>query len=192
MDKIVKRKTQMKNKFLKGLVASFALAVSGFVQADLIISDSTIVDTSGDSYTSIFDITGFSDFEDVILSVEARGDYGDNRTDEFLEFWLDGDSLGTFSFLTSGSYWGGTGDESIDWILNFDVVISAAQWDVFSNDNSLTVSWSNSPAVGLFDNYHTSYVNYSINGTPAEVPEPSTVAIFALSLLGLASRKFKK
>jgi len=33
---------------------------------------------------------------------------------------------------------------------------------------------------------------FRINGNSTEVPEPSTLAIFALGIMGLASRRFKK
>ena len=179
----------MNSKMLKAAFAGLVLSVSGFANAGLILSDSTVVDSAGDSYSELFDTTGFSDFQDLIFTVEARGDYGNNGSDEFIEFWMDGTSLGQFSWSTPGSLWGGTGDQSIDWILNFNVTITQAQWSNFSNDNELTISWNNSSEVGLFDSYHTSYVNYELNGTAAEVPEPTTLAILALSIMGLASRR---
>jgi len=36
------------------------------------------------------------------------------------------------------------------------------------------------------------YIPFQLNGTTTDVPEPSTLAIFALGMIGLASRRFKK
>ena len=46
-----------------------------------------------------------------------------------------------------------------------------------------------------FYNYSQSQVRYTgftEDKSPSTVPEPSTLAIFALGLIGLASRRFKK
>ena len=69
--------------------------------------------------------------------------------------------------------------------------------------NSQTISFSNSnayssylvlfPTVKDADNANSTQIaEIQLFGEVAQVPEPSTLAIFALSIIGFASRKFKK
>ena len=77
---------------------------------------------------------------------------------------------------------------------------------------ALPAAWSNATISGVSNNFDLSYyeqtgsnfrasvagwesatiTTYSSAYTPTSVPEPSTLAIFALGMIGLASRRFKK
>jgi hypothetical protein len=184
----------MKIKFLNTAVAGLVLSISclvNFANAGLILSDSTVVNTAGQNYSQTFNVAGFENHTNLVFAVEARGDYG-TQSDEFIEFFIDAISFGDFDYNTAGvtSVVGPTGSAEFDYIMNFSFTISDTDWNTqYANDSQLQVQWTNSPTVGSAGGY---YVDFSLTGNPSVVPEPSTLAIFALGILGLASRRFKK
>lgn len=205
----------MKNNFLKGLVASFALAVSGLANAGLITIDFESDSTGGVSngFSSV-DASGVY-FSDSVGSNLSLGNYGSQG---------DGTSLAVSSDL-----------DGSELIINFDFLISFLSLD-FGNDDAgysspgdlATLTLFNSGVqVGissvvlnrddimnqtvsfeglLFDSARFSYTNsqyspigltevvdnISFQNAAVDVPEPSTLAVFALGLMGLVSRKLKK
>jgi hypothetical protein len=195
----------MKLKFLNTAVAGLILSLSCLVStanAGLILEDTTAVDTSGQSYSQIFDVTGFENYTNLVFTVNARGDYG-RESSEFIEFFIDNMSFGQFSYNSTGvtSAIGATGNIGYDWVMDFSFTISDVDWNtVFANDSAVKVQWKNEQTVGASNGF---YVNYSLSGTPDDgnvvdpigpvpVPAPTTLALFALALVGFASRKFKQ
>ena len=180
-------------KFLNVALISVILSTGFFANvanADLILSDSTVVNTSGQYYSKTFDVTGLQNYTDLVFTVNARGDYGISPSAEFIEFLIDNTSFGIFHTDTAGvnSSIGPTGKKDFDHIMDFSFTISDLDWNtLFANDSQLKIEWRNSQNVGHDFGY---YVNYSLSAT--EVPEPTTLAIFALALVGLATRRFKK
>jgi len=192
----------MKLKFLNTTVAGLILSLSCLVStanAGLILSDETVVDTSGQAYSKIFDVSSFKDYINLVFTVEARGDYG-TLNSENIEFLIDDISFGEFNYNTPGvnSIVGPTGNSSYDYVMDFSFTISDSDWNTLFADNSeVKIEWNNANGV---DAKYASYVNFSLSGTPGEpnitdpvpVPAPTTIAVFALALIGFASRKFKK
>lgn len=94
-------------------------------------------------------------------------------------------ALGIFNIASDD--WGlGAGPDPLISIAASNMLFDDISWFSFTNDN-------NSTAVGMgLDNFFLDEAG-DPNGTdPTAVPEPSTIAIFALSIMGLASRRFKK
>ena len=182
----------MKLKFLNTALTGLILSINCLVNsanAGLILSDSTVVNTVGQDYSQTFDVTGFENYTNLIFTVNARGDYG-KLNSEFVEFFIDDISFGTFNYNTAGvtSFVGPTGSSTYDYVMDFSFTISDVDSNtVYANDSELTVKWDNAENVY---SKHESYVNFSLSGVL--VPEPTTLAIFALGLLGLASRRFNK
>jgi hypothetical protein len=185
-------------KFLNAAFISVMLSTSLFANAGLILSDSTVVDKNAQSSSETFDVTGFENHTDLIFTVEARGDYG-KYAPENIEFFIDNTSFGQYNWNTSGVTYalGASGDVQNDYILNFSFTISDIDWAVITDDFSVNVDWVNSSTVNA-NSSNGFYVNYSLSGNlaqppaPAPVPEPTTLAVFALGMIGLASRRFKK
>tara|TARA_R110001583_G_scaffold195495_2_gene374263 strand:- start:654 stop:1211 length:558 start_codon:yes stop_codon:yes gene_type:complete len=184
----------MNVKMLKAVVAGLVLSVSGFANAGLIFSDNTNITTSGQSDIASFSSIGFEDYTNIIFSVDARGDFGENESNEYIEFLIDGVNFGQYTWDTFGvtSSTGSSNISSIDKLISFSFNISALQWANFISDDSVQVTWNNGSGVGDWSNNYIGYVNYEINGVASQVPEPTTLAIFALGIMGLASRRFKK
>ncbi len=69
--------------------------------------------------------------------------------------------------------------------------VSGSFFGLATDDNSIfyTVLYAKSNGYGSFDDVTYSRSNQLV---PSDVPEPSTLAIFALGMIGLASRRFKK
>ncbi|MCJ8293094.1 MAG: PEP-CTERM sorting domain-containing protein [Colwellia sp.] len=180
----------MKLKFLNTALTGLILSISCLVNsanAGLILSDSTEVNSSGQSYSEVFDVSGFEDYTNLVFTVNVRGDYGTNSS-EFIEFVIDDTSFGQFSYNTAGvtSVVGPSGNSSFDYVMDFSFTISDVDWNsLYANDSQLKVQWNNGPGVDPAAGY---YVNFSLSA----IPEPSTLAIFALGLIGLGLRRFKK
>ncbi|WP_448212717.1 PEP-CTERM sorting domain-containing protein [Colwellia sp. MEBiC06753] len=229
----------MKNKFLKGLVASFALAVSGFANADLIFSEEDLL-SSGDgllihdhvnnmqwgdwSYTkgysvdnffqnSVFAGQGFrlatqSDLE-LLFSTAGADNITYNANGFSNNFGASNANVAAINLLNSytehtiSDNWSDTSGNP--WIHSFFDNGGSQNDTGYIRFNSQP--WSG-PEGGIIDIYsigsYSTSTAYSSSLTspwsimivrdvdPQDVPEPSTIALFALSLMGLASRKYKK
>lgn len=181
-------------KFLNAALVSLVLSTSFFVNsanAGLILSNYTHVNTQGQEHTKTFNVSGMENYKNLVFTVKARGDYG-TLSNELIEFFIDDTSFGEFTYNTAGvtSVVGPTGNSALDYIIDFSFTISDSDWtSLYANDSLLKIDWKNSNAVDARDNY---FVDYSLSGEPSQVPEPTTLAIFALGMIGLASRRFKK
>jgi hypothetical protein len=179
----------MKNKFLKMAFTCLLLCTYGVAKAGLISWDLTDPD-SGFAATFVYDddsIDGMTNNSDL---VSITGDFGDgiftylfsdtgtgspvlyDIFDNTLIRWTEGGVVFSTNASAGGqlSYEHYFFDQS-DFILNGVQVIS--DW------NGAAVSMDES-------------TNLGVPSTITDVPEPSTLAIFALGLIGLASHRFKK
>jgi hypothetical protein len=176
------------------LILSSGLFVNN-ANAGIIVSDNTSVTSTGQFYTNTFDVTGFEDYINLIFTVSTRGDYGNTQSSEYIEFFIDGISFGQFRYNTPGvtSSIGATGLSWGDWELDFSFSITDIAWStLYADDSTITVSWSNASGVNAFTSRYNPFVNFNLAGDPNPVPEPSTLAIFALGMMGLAVRRFNK
>lgn len=184
----------MKNKFLKGLVASFALAISGFANAGLISIDFGPESSEVDGVDFLFNLaTPTSIIGDATLELYLQGDFccGDSAT-EYADIFLDGLSLGRVLDEI-------TGNDRFNFPINdiaqsaFDPILGSATITLAEMlpmlaDGNIILSINTSSAVGAV----TTTVSGTLSFETVDVPEPSTLAVFTLGLMGLASRKFKK
>lgn len=165
----------MNIKILKAAVVGLVLSVSGFANAGLIYVGSYVV-TDGDTWPSNPDVYSAIEAAEVVFGAAVGGDYlisinGDDINDISLTAWYAVIGTGpsifdqNYSLDTNLDGYGGSGWEAGD-----DV-------SAYVND-------------GFFSDLEG--INYVFFETDAQIPEPSTLAIFGLALMGLASRRFKK
>jgi hypothetical protein len=191
----------MNVKMLKAAFAGLVLSVSGVANAGLINFDyigsgASNVDSATTTLVS-FSVLDNMLIDDLNVYVELSGGYTGNN-----DLWLSHlgtqvqlfSSPGTDSFavgnmesmfddeasaLPSGANKIGT-FKAVDLLSSFDGLSLAGTWTLSIQDNTIY------PGEG------DQLVTWSISGTTIPVPEPSTLAIFALGIMGLASRRFKK
>ena len=189
----------MNIKMLKAAVAGLVLSVSGFANAGLII---TQFDITSDylqwtiSGTLDNPVPAGTEQELDILWIGETGNTG----------WINSTTTGSIvdngssrSILDTNPYiWTGTGDGNNsffrtgngNWAVGDFVNVTAtfaivgafnpANIDV----NNLNVFWGHASGDRLTSGNEV--------GSAASVPEPSTLAIFGLAIMGLAARRFKK
>jgi len=171
--------------------AGLVLGVSSFANAGLIIfSENKDQITPGEDFTFIFSPALSSDGGEGILEFLIRGDFS------------IGASLGESFGFDIESVISETGIQATNsnLITSFDFddnlfmvsrVISSADLTSILSDSSITVNVDFASGVNL--NLSTASITTTIRyNDTTPVPEPSTLAIFALGLMGLASRRFMK
>lgn len=176
---------------MKRIIATFFLLASvGSANATLLLSDTTNTTSSGQFDSEIFGTAGFENYKIITLDVHAVGDYGDGSFDpnENINFNIDGTDLGSYSFNTAGVTATQVGVVSFDWDLVFSISISEPMWQSFIADSFINITWTNSANVGFRSDNPTHFVSYEINA----IPEPASIALLGLGLVGLGfSRKMK-
>jgi hypothetical protein len=206
----------MNNKFLKMAFAGLVLSVSGFANATIINVDLTFdgsvlsLDVGSDTPGGSSLIAGDSVFVDLYAAggdfwwvdfdygpqlfplTFATNEAGDRIGNVFSEFFLNGLSVLTISELgvAQSSVHIGPQSWSIVAGISFDNIVM--QYDLVSSTTDTTISIRD----GIFETFgipgNPIFNNGNISYNSASVPEPSTLAIFALGMIGLASRRFKK
>ncbi|WP_448565488.1 PEP-CTERM sorting domain-containing protein [Thalassotalea ganghwensis] len=215
----------MKNIFLKGVAAAFALAVSGFANAGLIIeSEPNDTIATAQNIDSYFDLAFDINIENslgintstLIPHVEIQGTLSDTASYDVFSFWGTVGSTAIFDIDCGASTFGScTNNGGLDAFLRlFDpsgnsIAQNDDVWlniDTGSSANGTLDSYIELtlPTTGLFAirvgrccenpvGINGDYVlNVSVENHSTSVPEPSSMAILAIGLLGLVSRKFNK
>jgi hypothetical protein len=208
----------MKNKFLKGVIASVTLALCGLANAGLITmatnpsqsdyswaSESVgnvfsvnqdiwvhslgIWDEGADGLANSYQVTLFDQTQSVLASIEVLS--GSSSRIEEGSRWSD--LLSPIMLSAGNTYTLATYrpdfDDLFQWVTNSNVTI-ASEINLL-NDNFTTSGNISNPAFPTFSETRDGIFGVNMQFSTS-VPEPSTLFIFALSLLGLVSRKLKK
>lgn len=184
---------------LKAAFAGLILSISGFANAGLITFDGSIDDGTEVDHWS-FSVTNSGTFIFDVLARESGNDFFSNG--------VDNDQLDSYIYLfvndANGALIGKNddgergSDGSVHGHDSFMTVNLAIGTYLFAiGDYSLSESEARN---GLnADNAGSLVGRYSVSISSTDgltkvnsVPEPSTFAIFALGIMGLASRRFKK
>lgn len=206
----------MNLKFLKAAFVSIVLSVSGFANAGLIpFGIQTDIDTSTltnngwslnfQSGWGSFSAHDYEMFAGIALDEYVFIGALDTGTTNIAlgAAVLYSDLLNYTSGNNTNDYNGASWYFRNDYSMGFAAIgetVSLGSADTSTDSGALSkLSWH------MHDNYTAGYKvgNYSSNGngvfekvvfraSATDVPEPSTLAIFALGVIGLASRRFKK
>jgi hypothetical protein len=195
----------MNFKFLKAAVTGLILTVSSFANAGLItsVSDSEL------NTSTLIDFSAYTSGSANQITF-AGGEF--NTTGNFgFSVWNNyGTSGGAFYNIGHSTAFTLTFDNVVSAFgMNIGAIHSSWTWDVYDINNLLidTISFANDNGAGAFYGYSASNIK-SVVLTPVndqaafdnlhfvsgstDVPEPSTLAIFALAIMGLSARHFKK
>ncbi|ARD45442.1 hypothetical protein A3Q33_14785 [Colwellia sp. PAMC 21821] len=187
----------MNIKMLKSALAGLVLSVSGFANAGLIVDDSV---GDGEWGTVFFNWTGGTIDINGFGDGYATGLTGVGADDIFFTLLEnDGSDLSAFTgaFVTSNDDsnalgWDADGSTSgLDsYISNFN--LNAGSYLLTISHCCTAFSGSINDNSGMHQGTNDYRISFSDGATLTSVPEPSTLAIFALGIMGLASRRFKK
>jgi len=193
----------MNIKMLKAALVGLVLSVSGFANAGLItISQTQEITSDGQGFSFNFSMLPV-EISNLQFFVNVNGDYSIGQN-EFLELTFQ-----DFSGLIKLSPTGVDSNTINEFSLNefdFDTINCCINHNIsasfsigstpstFLQGNNFIVYLQNSSDVRddtAWYPEHLDFVEIGFTYT-TDVPEPSTLAIFALGIMGLASRRFKK
>jgi len=181
---------QMKFKLLNTAITCLLLSLSSFANAGLIEVDFSS-GTDSNSHYGTYEEDGFNFFSEVTsdhydcLANDSRFCFHDgqaNSGDNWIRVTYDS-GLFDFSELVISSISSGL---SIQSNLGHSAFLTSAQ------SGLQTFNWSNVSYIRMSSADDTTVFIDTFRANMAQVPEPSTLAIFALGMMGLASRRFKK
>lgn len=185
----------MKN--VKTLFAGLLLVVSNFSYAGLITLSETQTQTIDfQDFTFDWVITDWVAGTSVDITIELQGDLGHSTETALIS--AESVDFGTHGGFSNGlNGWTSLYSGGIDsWRVMRTFTLTSAEMATILSDDlfDLSIDLSNGVhiAYGAIDNvspYAKVDVTYS---STAAIPEPSTIAIFALGALGLVARRVKK
>jgi hypothetical protein len=184
----------MNVKMLKAAFAGLVLSVSGVANAGL-ITETQIQTINFQDFTFNFNVNDWVQGSGSTLLLEIQGDFTSSTSSENFELLVEGINYGTRSRNNSDSF--------VSYTRNTALLTNLFSFNI-ANTNSFLVNDIFSFNVNFDSGVHVSFGNDGIGSSNSPyvkatytynsvaVPEPSTLAIFALGLMGLASRRFKK
>ncbi len=187
---------------LKAAFAGLVLSVSSFANAGLITLDGSIDDGTEVDHWSFFVTTSGSFTFDVLAYEDAQNDFFANGVDnDYLDshiYLFVNDANGAFIGSDDDGGVGTDGSlssEDLDSLMTFHLNVGTYLFAIGDYDLS-----ESEARIGLnADNAGSDVGRYRVSISSAagvahvnRVPEPSTLAIFALGIMGLALRRFKK
>jgi len=197
-----KKEVYMKNRFLKAAFAGLVLLGSGFANAGLIAFDyagpgQNNVDTAIATEIS-FEVLDNYLIQDLNVFIGIDGICCVGNVD----IWLEHLGQTVQLFVSQGVFPDADGDmqaifddealglpnspnligtfQSVELLSVFDDISLKGTWKLIIQDST------------IWPNEGDDLISWSLTGTATTVPEPSTLAIFALGIMGLTSRRFKK
>ncbi|SIS42465.1 PEP-CTERM sorting domain-containing protein [Neptunomonas antarctica] len=202
----------MKFKMLKGAIAGVALSVSCFANAGLLtVSEITNQTTDGQLFNFSLNISDYLAGSSSTLEVITQGDFNNGaNSSESIDVSIDGVSFGNFGFDSAEAY-NVVSYNYNAYKFNLNFLLDAATTTSILLDDMLNVvidfgggvnpncGWSSTSSCNINSGVSPfAAINYTYSNSAktltstTNVPEPSTLAIFALGLMGLASRRLKK
>jgi hypothetical protein len=201
----------MKTRFLQAVLGSFILLLSSFANAGLItLSETKTQQDDGQDFYFSFDLQDWDELSDLWLSFRIGADL--NLISEYAEIFIKDDSITRYdgsNVLGTQGLWETTNSCASGFRLDHVCEGSAAKiysaseidssgW--FVNDKILNIKIDFSDDVDVLDtrfNRYESFAEVSVQyvkrvPNTGSIPEPSTLAILALGMIGLGARRFKK
>ena len=184
----------MNIKMLKAAVAGLVLSVSGFANAGLITLDPDSLTSPGGSVTYTGLISPTTTFSDAIFTLNIAGDFDNNDSTESVLITVDGFSLGRiFDNNTVNDLFDFSNDDYIGSHSNMVnmtgvAVIAQTDWATIIADGTVNITFDFSSGVNCCT-FPYAFTSGNITFDSVSVPEPSTLAIFALGIMGLAARR---
>ena len=192
----------MNIKMLKAALAGLVLSVSGFANAGLIAQE---IEQTIDGQNFIFTLNA-DDYQvgtSSLLTIDVQGDFnsGIGSLEHIEAIIIEGVNYGSFEHTSTESYNVVQGPSLFNaYRFSLDFTFDSATTNLFLNDDILDISIYFAGKVNEQYGWWTA-VNGERSGPPpyaavsfaySQVPEPSTLAIFALGIIGLATRRFLK
>lgn len=200
----------MNLKMLKAAVAGLVLTVCSTANAGLItVSELVNQTTDGQNFTFSFNINDYFAGTSSTLQLIAQGDFNDGAgSNESISIFIEGVSFGNFGHNSVQAYNVVNYTSGVDnfnaYEFSLDFLLNAATTGSMLQDNILDIvidfgagvrpacGWSGTD--NCIENSGVApfaAVNYTYSNS-AEVPEPTTLALFGLAVLGFAARRSKQ
>ncbi len=188
------KENTMNVTFIKSAFAGLVLSVSGFSNAGLITDFTDGYEVSNWTYTLRGGAIDVSRGPSTITMISSNNGSGfDSNTD----FTIEALSSGLVSFSWSYTTVDAPFYDPFGWLLNGK--FTKLSINIGGSQQAGTTSFlvNSGDIFGFRANTYDSRdgsaaTTISTFSAPTSVPEPSTLVIFALGLIGLASRRFKK
>jgi len=183
----------MKFNKINAVILSFFLSIiaaSNTAYAGL-ITETQNQSVAGQDFTFSFNVSDWVLGSSSGLTLEVRGDFSQYNSTEGFRVTVEGVDFGTWTYQTSDSTILYTQDTATLFkTFDFSSIIT----DDLLNDDVLefSVKFSYFVDVGYNQSSLVPHVKSTFVYNSVDVPEPSTLAIFALGMIALASRRFKK
>lgn len=198
----------MNIKMLKAALAGLVLSVSGFANAGLINIDyqnandnELVFDSTNNLEWLRWDLTSKVSLNDLLNTYS--GFHLASET-EILSLWSEAFSVTGLCGACVSNYSEGNTFQQLFGYGNLQSAVNPVSYGLIQLDNSQWSMFGTRYNVNTNDFHTFTYDEYTASGeahdelsyalvrNSTDVPEPSTLAIFALGIMGLAARRFKQ